>query len=128
MKKELQDRLVTVYSEIFSEVGKTPQESCMAFGICVDDGWYWLIDQLCSHLQSNIGSYGSPQIVAVQVKEKFGGLRFYVNSATDEQFAIISFAEDLSFSICEACGSTKEVSSTDKGWIKTLCKECQEKK
>lgn len=64
-----------------------------------------------------------PQIEAVQVKEKFGGLRFYVQSASNEQHAIISWAESLSYNICERCGSTKNIGTTQ-GWITTLCKEC----
>jgi len=70
---------------------------------------------------SHTGKY--PQIVANTVKEKFGGLRFYVNGASSEQYAQISFAESLSLKICERCGSTKGISQT-KGWITTLCKDC----
>ena len=64
------------------------------------------------------------QVEAVQVKEKFGGLRFYVNGADETANAYIDFAESLSFRVCEYCGSTKDVSQTKTGWIKTLCQEC----
>ncbi len=124
MKQELQNQLIEKYPKIFSEVEKSPQESCMAFGICVDDGWYWLINQLCNYLQSDIDHNNQPQIKAAQVKEKFGGLRFYVDSGTIEQYAIIHFTENLSYTICEICGSTKGVIQT-KGWVKTICKKCQ---
>jgi len=125
MKEELQDKLVEKYPKIFGEVGMTPQQSCMAFGISVGDGWYWLIDNLCNCLQSTIDSNPDtyPQIVAAQVKEKFGGLRFYTNGARDEQHGVIDFAESLSFGICENCGSIEDVSQT-KGWIVTLCPKC----
>ena len=37
-------------------------------------------------------------------------------------------AESLSYSICEVCGSTEQVSQTPGGWVETLCKKCMEKK
>jgi len=57
--------------------------------------------------------------VAVQVKEKFGGLRFYVQAATDKHYDYISFAESMSYRTCEECGSVGK-RYTD-GWHKTLC-------
>jgi hypothetical protein len=101
----------------------------MCWGFSCKDGWYWLIDSLCSNLQWNTdknnrdGKY--PQIIASQVKEKFGGLRFYVESASEVQHAIISWAESLSYHICEKCGSTKNIGSTQ-GWMSTLCIECRD--
>ena len=38
--------------------------------------------------------------VAVQIKEKFGGLRFYVQAATDKHYNYISFAESMSYRTC----------------------------
>ena len=126
MKEELQNKLVEKYPKIFGEVGMSPQESCMAFGIAVGDGWYWLIGQLCKVLQFNTDNNKQPQVVAAQVKEKFGGLRFYISSGTDEQFAAIHFAESMSYGICEICGTTDNVGQTE-GWIKTLCEKCKNK-
>jgi len=118
MTPELKKQLVEKYPKIFKMVG----------GLDVGDGWYWLLDQLCRELQYNTDKNNHPQIVAVQVKEKFGVLRFYVNGGIDEQYVIIHFAENLSFSICEFCGTTKDVSRlTKNGWMNTLCSSCREK-
>ena len=57
--------------------------------------------------------------VASQVKEKFGGLRFYVNGATDKHLNFISFAENMSYRTCEECGAPGKI-YTD-GWHRTLC-------
>lgn len=57
--------------------------------------------------------------VATQVKEKFGGLRFYVNGATDKHWNYISFAENMSYRTCEQCGAPGK-RYTD-GWHQTLC-------
>jgi hypothetical protein len=57
--------------------------------------------------------------VAVQVKEKFGGLRFYINGGNDQHYHYITFAESMSYRTCEECGSPGK-RYTD-GWHQTLC-------
>ena len=57
--------------------------------------------------------------VAVQVKEKFGGLRFYVHGASNKHWDYISFAESMSYRTCEQCGAVGKT-YTD-GWHRTLC-------
>ena len=121
MNKELQDKLVEKYPEIFQEIGMPPEKSCMAWGIDVGDGWYELIDNLCDTLKD---LQDGNMIIAAQIKEKFGGLRFYVYSANKKQFDAIDEAEKLSYKICEKCGTKEGVSQTG-GWIKTLCENCK---
>ena len=57
--------------------------------------------------------------VATQVKEKFGGLRFYVQGAIEKHWSYITFAEFMSHRTCEECGAPGET-YTD-GWHATLC-------
>lgn len=83
----------------------------------VGDGWYPLIKELIEDL---IAMGWDKQ--TCQVKEKFGGLRFYINSGSDEIFARISKAEKDSYEICEKCGDKGEL-RRDIGWYKTLCDE-----
>jgi len=59
---------------------------------------------------------------AIQVKEKYGGLRFYMTAGNDEIYNLISKAEELSCKTCEECGSPGEERSG--GWIRTLCSDC----
>ena len=56
---------------------------------------------------------------AAQIKEKFGGLRFYVGSASKEQHEMIWYTESISNRVCERCGARGRHRPT--GWIKTLC-------
>ena len=56
-----------------------------------------------------------------QVKEKFGGLRFYVGSANKAIYERIHAAENESFETCEQCGAPGELRQG--GWLKTLCDE-----
>jgi hypothetical protein len=60
-----------------------------------------------------------PYITASQVKEKFGGLRFYTNGYTDVIGGMISMAESMSYRTCEVCGNPGR--SNNYGWISTLC-------
>ena len=61
-----------------------------------------------------------------QIKEKFGGLRFYYNGGDDFVFGLTMFAESLSYRICETCGTTLNVGQTN-GWIYTCCWDCLNK-
>jgi len=57
-----------------------------------------------------------------QVKEKFGGLRFYVDNCVDDYLdGAIGFAEQMSFLICEICGSPGKCRG--RGWLMTRCEE-----
>ena len=60
-----------------------------------------------------------PYITASQVKEKFGGLRFYTNGYNESVSAMISMAESMSYRTCEVCGNPGR--SNNYGWISTLC-------
>ena len=73
--------------------------------MAVNDGWFPLIDQLCTDLQA-LTQQGHPQTEAVQVKEKFGGLRFYVRESSEEQLKLIDRAEEESYKICDVCSKT----------------------
>jgi hypothetical protein len=113
-------------------------------------GWYAIIETLCEMLSRNVTrirdkiSYLSidlspgnlerirvyeeelaeaieelPQIM--QVKEKFGGLRFYAFHAEGVNRSYINFAETLSMRTCEWCGAPGEARSD--GWTKVLCEK-----
>ena len=80
-------------------------------------GWYPLIKELIEDL---IAMGWDKKIC--QVKEKFGGLRFYINSGSDEIHDRISKAENDSYEICEITGKPGKLRQ-DLGWWKTLCDE-----
>ena len=123
MKKELQDKLYEKYPKIFRQKDLPMTETCLCWGLECGSGWYTLIDKLCGYLQFHIDHNKHPQIETVQVKEKFGTLRFYTDGADDFQNGAIGFAESMSAEICEDCGSTDNVTRTT-GWIMTKCAKC----
>lgn len=62
-----------------------------------------------------------PQVVAGQVKEKFGALRFYYSGGDEAIANYVSMAEAMSYVTCESCGSPGKISG--KGWISVKCKK-----
>jgi hypothetical protein len=61
-----------------------------------------------------------PEVVATQVKEKYGTLRFYYNGGDEYISGAVSMAEYMSARTCEVCGSAGK--TLGGGWIRTLCK------
>ena len=60
-----------------------------------------------------------PQVVATQIKEKFGTLRFYYNGGDSVVDGIERMADSMSAVTCEDCGAPGKPRSG--GWIQTLC-------
>lgn len=104
-------------------------EALMAFGFECGDGWFDLIWKLCEDIEKMLPTMVSiPEepFEVVQVKEKFGGLRFYVTNANSEILDRISKAEAESYKTCEVCGAPGQPNNA--GWITTLCEKCRVKK
>jgi hypothetical protein len=174
MKTELQQKLFDKYPKIFGDRTKPMTETCMCWGLEVGDGWYNLIDTLCEALtytyttsievdeedgkRLGIEPYSDgyyftvepPQVIATQVKEKYGTLRFYYRSEFDEKNIFLSetkkypdlekvndrfynfidgvvhFAEIASGRTCEITGQSGELHASGgsmDGWLKVLNKE-----
>jgi len=87
---------------------------------CVGPGWSGILVRLVADLE-RLGWDGS----VLQVKEKFGGLRFYIDSGSDAIDKCIIKAERESYRTCECCGQPGKC--YDDGWMVTLCRECREK-
>lgn len=126
MEEELQEKLFKRFPKIFEE--RNNEKSLLNFrGIECGDGWFDLIWKLCEGIEA---IYKKEKIEiktrALQVKEKFGGLRFYINDYSNEEVSnLIYNFEDMSFRVCEKCGSTASVVIIN-GWIFTLCENHEE--
>ena len=118
MHKILEKTLVKKYPNIFKDYGGDITKTCMGWGMTCGSGWFLLIDELCSKL--------SDQAVALQVKEKFGGLRFYLHG-TEEDQKVANDYEEKSLKTCETCGGPGE-HQNDRGWLRTICEKCNEKR
>lgn len=89
------------------------------------NGWYDLLDVLCSILERRRrrGSIPTNDIDIIQIKEKFGGLRFYCYGTDDYINGMIDFAEKISTRICEECGNPGKLVNSNTGWLHTACEE-----
>lgn len=84
----------------------------------------WSQEQLLEDLENNTPKQVPDkvaQVVAVQVKEKFGTLRFYTVGGNDIIYAMIRMAESMSGVTCETCGAPG--TRRGGGWIYTACDE-----
>jgi hypothetical protein len=89
MKQELQNKIFQKYPTIFQDRTKSKQETCMCWGLSCGDGWYHIIDKLCYNLTKIEKEY-DVKIIADQVKEKFGSLRFYYHFELGSKWTIKS--------------------------------------
>lgn len=127
MEQELEQKLFDKYPSLFRERTLPSTKSLMRFGCDHGDGWYRIIEEICSRIEA-IDT--KKQVTFSQIKQKFGILRIYFNFTGDreglykEVAKIIGEGESLSGKVCENCGDwgTKR----GEGWIKVLCDKCQE--
>ena len=97
----------------------------------VGAGWWPLTEALHEKLKAI-----DPDYKIVQVKEKFGGLRFYYETSQEDKdtwykmYLLVSEYENESYRTCEECGSKENVTTAtfERGWwIRTLCPSCRER-
>jgi hypothetical protein len=115
MNKENIEILVKDFPDLYREFN----EKGNIVGFDVMDGWFHIIYELSEKI-----SQSDPNCVAIQVKEKFGGLRFYVGPSTKTVLDIINEYEYKAYKTCENCGTEEGVKQHSGGWIKTLCDNC----
>ena len=92
----------------------------------VGEGWTKLLWNLCKSMEPVVvqGDEDGTPFRILQVKEKFGALRFYTEGTSIEAWTLIQEACARSEAICEACGAPGSRCTID-AWIKTLCVACQ---
>lgn len=110
MNKKLTDKLLDKYPLLYPS----------PFKFYHGDGWYSLIEELSEKLKDY-------PIKAAQVKEKFGGLRYYIEYTAPISIVsmadigiLIGEAESKSFSICEITGEVGRLYKSKTNWLKTL--------
>jgi hypothetical protein len=87
-------------------------------------------DALCSvgkgwsKLINNLYDAKPKRVKVVQVKEKYGTLRFYTSYSVEWFEDLVSYYENYeSARICEQCGKEGKT-RFDRSWYLTLCDEC----
>lgn len=124
MQKELELKLVEKYPKLFQDYGGDMRETCMVWGCECGDGWYLILDELFEELSKY------PEIILVQVKEKFGTLRVYTTGVlvehSDEVEYHIERAYDKSSRTCEDCGEQGKLRTDD--WFRVTCYDCEKER
>lgn len=82
MNADLDELLCQRYPSIFRDRHAPMTDTAMCWGFACGDGWYALIDTLCAEIQQHVDTTGIPEVVATQVKEKFGCCAFTFGAAT----------------------------------------------
>ena len=148
MEKITTDALIAKYPKIFKPYDGNPGDVNWHG---VPEGWLSTIDDLCGSIQHYIDyvtryvpnpdyiegseydrnditthkliSKHPNQVTCTQIKEKFGGLRFYENGADNVVDGMIKMADFICSNTCQECGSRNDLGQT-KGWIATMCRNC----
>ena len=96
------------------------------FGFECGEGWFDIIKKLCSQIDELLTKKDKKSFRVIQVKEKFGTLRFYTSFITNEIEKAINEAEKLSGETCESCGA-KGTMRNRYDWLMVRCDKCWEK-
>jgi hypothetical protein len=115
VNKKLDEQLCQSYPSLYRGRHNKTVPTLMGRGFECADGWYTLICVVSELLTKH-----NPEIYAVQVKEKFGGLRFYHDGCDDYTLGVQMTAETLSSYICEICGAPGFLNDNE-GWWSTRC-------
>jgi hypothetical protein len=126
MTKEITEKFFKRFDFFHPE--KPMTEALMCFGFECSDGWQHILWRLCEQIEIELDK--DPELKkdfeVVQVKEKFGGLRFYTNTGNDAIYELISEVENLSYTICEVCGEPATLTENNR-WYRTICETCNKK-
>lgn len=117
MRHDLSQKLTKSYPNLYKHPYTGTEIE--AFSFECEDGWYDIINllsQIVNHHDND------KECRVIQVKEKFGTLRYYLNYEDDYLTGAIEMAELMSSKICEVCGNPGDIRGG--GWVKTLCDPC----
>ena len=123
-KKEFEAKLVKSFPSLYADMYGDMSKTCMAWGVEIGPGWYDLVYELSAKIDAIIQTFPkdyAQNYRASQVKEKFGGLRFYMTKSTPEIQELIHQAESESFKMCQTCGKPGKIVTG--GWLYASCKE-----
>lgn len=116
MKQKLVDQLMIAYPCVFKKIRY----------IECGDGWFEIINSMCSLIESYISNLPielRDQVFAEQIKQKFGSLRVYFSKNLSYIDGVIDMSEKQSLFICENCGLYGKITSSN-GWFRVLCNLC----
>lgn len=97
----------------------------ISYGFECGDGWFDIIDRLSDQLEKTDVRLSSP---AVQIKQKFGQLRFYLQNASTADMNRTWEAQLECDRTCEVCGAQPALNTAVRGYWQVNCDECLTKR
>ncbi len=95
-------------------------------------GWYHLIYDLSIKIEKILQekakipiileNEGNFEMFAIQIKEKYGTLRFYMSYENEEITELIREAKASSSQTCDNCGGSAKMRGTT--WLEVKCDKC----
>ena len=129
MSPHLSDAFRRDFPHLTADYGGDPATTSMSAGFAIADGWEPLFRRLLTEIETirlALPPAEAAKVKLLQVKEKWGGLRVYVDTENDAIQQALDQAEQESFGVCEKCGATGEdVFPQGGGWVRTLCSSCR---
>lgn len=122
MNPENTNRLFEDFPELYRGRYLPVTENLMSLGFCCGDGWFEILYTLSQQIQQYNLEHPEAAVIAVQVKQRFGELRFYVNPPIAEVAAMIAEATARSLQTCELTGRPGGLCQRS-GYYQTLCLE-----
>jgi len=134
-QEKRREEIEASYPQVFGSGTKTdnPERSVGTVHWEFGYGWDTLVANLARMIDNEIVrdpsllEGGSNSFRVLQMKEKFGTLRFYYEGGNDRIRGLVDMTEQLSGTVCEVCGSLGTLCRSGKGaggWYKTLCEDC----
>lgn len=120
--------IIDKYPEVFGVRPFDESTTLIKYGFECGEGWYPTLIELIEKISKIVKRDNLENFRAVQVKEKFGGLRFYVNNGTDEIHKLIGETELKCENICEECGAPSKIRTLPSRWVTNLCDTCLNKR
>jgi hypothetical protein len=144
MNKQLEQILYESFPLLYRGRNLDRSKTNMHYGLAVGNGWFGpiyktskVMEPMLEELKAKLPPEGANDLPClVQVKEKYGGLRFYLDCRAASKFPegsetikqleeLASKVEEDCNSICERCGHEKAKLRTEgRTWIRTLCGAC----
>lgn len=100
------------------------------YGFECADGWFEIIFNFSIEAEAKVKEMkeeGAEEIrlpLVLQVKEKLGGLRIYMDKSCETINALIDSAQRKAARTCEICGNPGSRGESETGWLMILCDEC----
>lgn len=134
LKLKLAKEIIDIYPKMFTfcvriDCEPDPYET-YGHGMGVGLGWYGIIKDIVETIKEeddrlNLENNTNHITKVSDIKEKWGGLRFYcAGGASEKSWKAIEKGEHDSYYTCEECGSKQDVGEYYDGWVSTKCKPC----